>query len=412
MTHAPGLDEFPIKMTKTAHEASRRPLRVCTVAYAFHDSDSRIMRYTHALKARGDEVDVIALRESGRPQVFMSEGVKVIGVQEREVNEQTRFSYLLRIILFFLRTMVVLSWRHLRVRYDVIHVHSVPDFLVFTAWLPKLMGARIVLDIHDLLPELYASKFAMDRKSLTFRLLLAIERISIRFVDHLITANDLWHEKLVERSVARGRATSLMNYPDLEVFTPQGRTRNDGQFVMIYPGSLNWHQGLDIALEAFARIKDKAPHSEFHIYGTGPALDDLIALAKELGLESRVRFSGMLPLREIARVIENADLGVVPKRKNAFGNEAFSTKTLEFMAMGVPVLVSDTKIDTYYFNPSVVRFFRGGSVEDLADQMLALITDGAAREQLRRAGIGFVQKNSWASKKQEYLDLIDALAIG
>lgn len=106
--------------------------------------------FTHALTARGDVVDVIALREAGRPQVFESEGVKVIGVQSREVNEQSRFAYLLRLILFFLRTMAVLSWRHLRVRYDVIHVHSVPDFLVFTALLPKLMGAKIVLDIHDL----------------------------------------------------------------------------------------------------------------------------------------------------------------------------------------------------------------------------------------------------------------------
>lgn len=412
MTHAPSFDELPVEMTNASLETSRRPLRICTVAYAFHDSDSRIMRYTHALTARGDVVDVIALRESGRPPVFVSEGVKVIGVQPREVNEQSRFAYFLRIVLFFLRTMAILSWRHVRARYDIIHVHSVPDFLVFTAWLPKLMGARIILDIHDLLPELYASKFAMDRKSITYRLLLAVERISIKFVDHLITANDLWHEKLVERSVARGRATSLMNYPDLEVFTPCGRTRDDDRFVMIYPGSLNWHQGLDIALRAFAMIKDQVPSSEFHIYGTGPALNDLIALARELGLESRVRFAGMLPLREIARVIENADLGVVPKRKNAFGNEAFSTKTLEFMAMGVPVLVSDTKIDTYYFDQSVVRFFRGESIEDLAKQMLELIKDRAAREQLRRAGLMFVQTNSWASKKQEYLDLIDALAIG
>lgn len=129
-----------------------------------------------------------------------------------------------------------------------------------------------------------------------------------------------WNARLRE-----GELPALMNYPDLEVFRPHGRTRDDGRFVMIYPGSLNWHQGLDIALRAFALIKDDAPGSEFHIYGTGPALDDLVALVKELGLESRVRFAGILPLREIARVIENADLGVVPKRKNAFGNEAFST---------------------------------------------------------------------------------------
>jgi glycosyltransferase involved in cell wall biosynthesis len=368
------------------------------------------MRYTHALKSRGDVVDVIALRESGKPKVYVSEGVQVIGVQPREVNEQSQFSYLMRVVLFFLRTMVILSWRHLRVGYDVIHVHSVPDFLVFTALLPKLMGARIVLDIHDLLPELYASKFAMGDRSIIVRLLLALERFSILFSDHVITANDLWHEKLIARAVPRARATALMNYPDLEVFTPRGRNRNDDRFIMIYPGSLNWHQGLDIALRAFALIKDRAPLSEFHIYGTGPALEELVTLAKSLGLSERVRFSGMLPLREIAQVIENADLGVVPKRKNHFGNEAFSTKTLEFMAMGVPVLVSDTRIDKYYFDESVVRFFDGENIDDLAAQMLVLIEDTKARECLKSAGLQFVQGNSWDSKKLQYFSIIDALA--
>ena len=392
--------------------ASRRPLRVCTVAYTFYETDSRVIRYDEALTVRGDTVDAIALRGPEQPRVRVENGVTVIRVQPRTVNGRSPFAYLLRIILFFLRSMFVLSWRHLRCPYDVIHVHSVPEFLVFAAWIPKLTGARIILDIHDILPEFYASKFGLGRDSLLFKLLLLVERVSVAFSDHLITANDLWHEKLVDRAASPRKATVLLNFPDRSVFRQRGRGRSDGRFVMVYPGTLNWHQGLDIAIRAFAQIRDAAPHAEFHIYGAGPSLPDLRALAAELGLGDVVRFEGQLPLREIARVMENADLGVVPKRKDSFGDEAFSTKIPEFMAMGVPVVVSDTRIDSYYFDDSLVKFFRGGDVDHLADCMLQLIGSPAARETLRRGGLRFVQENCWDVKKTIYLDLVDSLVGG
>ena len=393
--------------TETVAPEQRQQRRVCCVSYTFYDSDARVMRYCTALAERGDAVDVIALREPGRPRVSERNGVTVIGVQARTFHERRQLSYLVRILMFFVRTMFLLALRNLRRRYDVVHIHSVPDFLVFTAWLPKLMGAKLILDIHDLLPELYASKFGAG--SGMFRFMLLLERGSIAFVDHVITANDLWHRKLVQRSVRPEKATSLMNFPDRSLFSPRGRTRDDGKFIIIYPGTLNWHQGLDVAIEAFGRIRNSAPNAEFHIYGVGPALPGLIQLVKELGLQDRVRFRELIPLHEIARVIENADLGVVPKRKNSFGDEAFSTKILEFMALRVPVIVSDTKIDSYYFHDDVVKFFRSGSADHLADCMLELITNDDARETLRHGGLQFVQTHFWDQKKHLYLELVDSL---
>src|SRR4029434_8163473 len=116
------------------------------------------------------------------------------------------------------------------------------------------------------------------------------------------------------------------------------------------------------------------------------------------------------PLREIAKTIESADIGIVPKRKDSFGNEAFSTKILEFMAMGVPVIVSDTKVDRYYFNDSVVRFFRGGDDEDLARSMLDLISNQDQRRQLADNASRFVEQIDWNAKRGEYIDLVDNLA--
>ncbi|MGA2900281.1 MAG: glycosyltransferase family 4 protein [Candidatus Acidiferrales bacterium] len=175
------------------------------------------------------------------------------------------------------------------------------------------------------------------------------------------------------------------------------------------PGTLNYHQGIDIAIRALALIKDQAPEVEFHIYGAGDQLNSLRELVEELGLEDRVFLKGTKALHDIASVIENADLGVVPKRKNSFGNEAFSTKILEFMSLGVPVVVPDTAIDRYYFDDSVVKFFHANDERSLADAILLMIKNPELRRKYTRNASEFVLKYSWDVNKSTYLDLVNSL---
>jgi glycosyltransferase involved in cell wall biosynthesis len=180
----------------------------------------------------------------------------------------------------------------------------------------------------------------------------------------------------------------------------------------LFPGSLQWHQGVDIAIEAFARVKKSVANAEFHIYcGSGAIVrDKLKELAQHLGLESSVKFFKHVPLDQMAQVIANADLGVVPKRADSFGNEAYSTKIMEFMSQGVPVVVSRTKIDAFYFEEGVVHFFPSGDSEAMAKAMLDVINDEHLRESLARRGFEYVQLHGWERKKKEYLDLIDGLS--
>ena len=138
---------------------SDRPLNVCHLAYTFYETDNRVMRYAEALAARGDRVDVIALRRADQATSGTSNGVRVHRIQRRSVNETAAWMYLLKIVWFFVKSAAYLSVLQFRRRYDVVHVHNVPDFLVFAAVVPKLFGARLILDIHDVLPELYAGKF-------------------------------------------------------------------------------------------------------------------------------------------------------------------------------------------------------------------------------------------------------------
>ena len=379
------------------------------VAYSFYEGDNRVRRYAETLARRGDRVDVVSLRQSGQPARGIVNGVRVFRIQRRVVNEKTKFTYLGRLLLFFMRSMAFLSVEQMKERYDLVHVHSVPDFEVFAAILPKLTGSKIILDIHDLVPEFYLSKFKSSNRSLTFRLLTGVERMSAWFSDHVIAANHIWEKRLQERSVKDSKCTTILNFPDTEIFKTRGRTRTDNKFVILYPGTLNYHQGIDIAIRALALIKDQAPEAEFHIYGAGDQLPSLRALVEELGLEDRVFLKGTKQLHDIASVIENADLGVVPKRKNSFGNEAFSTKILEFMSLGVPVIVPDTAIDSYYFNDSVVKFFQANDEKSLADAILLMIKNPELRQKFSRDASEFVLKYSWDVNKTTYLNLVDSL---
>jgi glycosyltransferase involved in cell wall biosynthesis len=380
------------------------------IAYSVYDSDNRILRYAETLQREGHNVDVIAVSIDKTLGQHVVNGVNVFRIQHRTRREKAVVSFLLPILLFFWRAMLCLIKLQWRKKYDVVHVHSVPDFLVFVAWFPKIAGAKIILDIHDILPEFYASKFGCTEKAFSFRLLLLVEKVSCAFADHVIISNDIWKEKLVRRAVAAGKCTAIINYPDRTIFVRRGRTRaDDGKFIVTYPGSINWHQGIDLAIRAFAIIKDRVPEAEFHLYGSGPSLDSLIKLARDLGVERTVLFKGNRPLREIVGIIENSDLGVVPKRNDSFGDQAFSTKIMEFMSMGVPVVVSETTIDRYYFDSSMVKFFKPGDEKSLAEALLEVVTSRPLRERLVANSNKFIETNDWEVNKHKYWEIIEKL---
>ena len=389
--------------------AGRRPLRVCMMAYSFYENDNRVKRYAEALARRGDEVDVIALRQPGQSGYERKNEINIYRVQERIINEKTKLTYLYRLLRFLLVSSCHVTKHHWARRYDVVHVHSIPDFEVFAALLPKLSGARVILDIHDIVPELYADKFHVSRKSLLFRCLKLLEKVSIGFSDHVIIANDLWFKVLLSRSVKENKCQVFLNYPDPHIFYRRAKDQKNDKFVMIYPGTLLHHQGLDIALRALALIVEEAPALEFQIYGDGPHKPELVRLARELGLADQVIFRDFMPMEQVAEAMAQADLGVVPKRKDSFGNEAFSTKIFEFMSLGVPVVAADTKIDKFYFNDSVIRFFESGNERDLARHLLIMIKNESLRRRQAENAWKFVAEYSWDSHQQKYFDLLERL---
>jgi glycosyltransferase involved in cell wall biosynthesis len=391
----------------------QKPKRVCMVTHSFYESDNRVTRYAEALAARGDHVDVLSLRRSpDLPKEEVIQGVNVYRIRDRfSKTERSKLAYLLPLLRFLGGSEAWINRSHSRQKYDVLHIHNVPDFLVFSAWYPKLTGACVILDIHDIVPEFFASKFEEATGGLTFKLLCWMERISAAFADHVIIANHLWLEKYVARTKVKA-CTAFINNVDMGVFTARSRQKRNGNPVILFPGGLQWHQGVDVALRAFKQVRTELPSAEFHIYGDGNAKESLISLADELGLNGSVRFFDTLNVREIAAVMAEADLGVVPKRADSFGNEAYSTKIMEFMAVGVPVVVSSTKVDRHYFDESVVRFFESGDPDSLARNMVELLNNPKLQREMGARAAQYAERNSWENRKADYLEIVDSVCRG
>jgi glycosyltransferase involved in cell wall biosynthesis len=383
--------------------------KICMISHSKYESDNRVRRYAEALVKRGDQVDVLAIGWKSTPLgAEVLNGVTVHRLQHRERNERSKWDYFWRVVSFLMASSITLTRLHHKVRYDLIHIHNVPEFLVFAAWYPKLTGVKLILDIHDITPEFYASKFETKPDNAYVTCLKAVEKASCAFADHVIVSNHIWHQKLVARSVSNEKSSVFVNHVDPALFHLRAKSRNDGKTVFMYHGTFNWHQGLDIGIEAFRQVREKVGDAEFHIYGGGNR-DELVEIVDRLGLADSIKFCGGFPLDQMPDVIANASIGVVPKRANSFGNEAYSTKIMEFMSQGIPVVVSRTKIDSYYFDDSVVRFFESGDSQSMAEAMLDVVENPALQKSLSAGGLRYAEEHGWSRKRKEYFAIIDAL---
>jgi len=386
-------------------------MHACVIAYTFLDADSRVLRYVEFLVEKGYEVDVIALRNSGEDPVDRRNGITTFRIRERRSNEKGILDYVFNLLMFFLKGTFVLLSRYRKVRHKIVHVHNLPDFLVFMGALPKWGGARLILDIHDILPEYFCQKFGKDLRSFPAKVLFILEKVSARFADHVIVANDLWREKILLRcGLSPEKCTSLLNYPDMKFFRSPPSHGGKNGFRMIYPGTISHHHGVDIAIHALNLLAQEIPNIRFDIYATPSSnlehVQRIKALVEEKNLVDRVTIHDPLPLMLLGEIFANADVGVIPKRGGMFAGEAFSTKMLEFMAAGVPVVASRTKIDEHYFDDTMVSYFEPGNPTDMAERIREIYRNPA--EARKKAGkcSEFVSRNNWDTRKSIYGDLL------
>ena len=343
----------------------------CMLGHIIYDVDARVKKYVQFLLHRGFRVDVLCVSDAAnKTDDKPVESVSLVVVKELPRAQTSRFNYLLGTLVYLFKAAWKLSALQFKRRYTVVHVHNMPDFFVFAAIVPKLGGAVVILDIHDRVPELYARKFGTSTRSVPVRLLRFVERVSCRFADHVIIANDVWRQRLIDEGVIPAEnCTALPNFPDTNLFRardPVSARQLGSPCKIIYHGSFTEFHGVDVAIKAMARLKEKLPSVQFLIYGGGPYEAELRRLIAELGVEEIVKMCGSVSYSKVGEVLRGCDIAVVPKKAGVFSDDALSTKLFEYAAVGLPAVVSRTSAEMRYFSEGEVRYFNPGDAEDMA----------------------------------------------
>ncbi len=388
---------------------------VCILSQSLYEFDARVRRKAEALVAAGYEVDVLTLRSSAH-KTFTRNGVNVHTIslgKRRSSLPRYLFEYVVFFVWAFMR-VTLLTWRK---RYAVVDVNTLPDFLIFAAVLARWMGAKLVLDMHEITPEFYRSKYGIAEGAWLIRLLTFLEKISFDFADRVITVNEPIQDLLVQRGLPREKSTVLMNAADESQFgSPSGpgpdiaARAGAPSFAMLYHGTLTRVYGLDIAVDAFALADKDMPGAQLWILGLGPEAGALKALARQRGVASKVRILGPVPSNQIGDWLRRSDAGILPMRRDVFLDFAFPNKLSEFIVMNRPVLVSRLRTMRHYFTEEALAYFEPNNAADLARQMVRLYRDRELRSRLASRASEEYAPIRWDVMKERYLQLIGELA--
>jgi glycosyltransferase involved in cell wall biosynthesis len=390
--------------------------RAAVLLFSEYPDDPRPRREARALAEAGMQVEVICLRQRNtQPRRARMEGVEVTRLPLQH-KRGSKFRYVFEYATFLLACFALLTARSVRRRYHLIHVHNMPDVLVFSGLVPKLLGARVLLDLHDPMPELMMSIYGWPQEHRMVRWLRHLERASIGFADLVITPNIAFREVFLSRSCRPEKMQIVMNTPPEDVFSPalRGERRvpreSNTPFRLMYHGSLVARHGLDLAIEAVGRVKGLIPNVQLHIYGSRTAyLDQMLEKAWQMGLNHHVTYGGRKSLEEIVRLICDSDLGIIPNRKSPFIEINLPTRIFEYLSMGKPVIVPRTRGIGDYFGESDVLFFNLDSAADLAEKILWVHGHPEETAAVVQRGQAVYRKYLWSLEREHFLSIVSGL---
>jgi glycosyltransferase involved in cell wall biosynthesis len=389
-------------------------IKVCMIVHQYYYRDARVRRYAEALADAGAQVDVLCLRDQNQPFTERRDEVRVFTIPLSR-GYRKRGSHLLEYGMAFILFVARLLALYVRNRYQVIHVHNMPDFLALTALIPRIFGARLILDIHDPMPEFYMSKYERRADSTIVRLMQVQEKLSSMLAHAVITANSNFKDNLVKRSIPADKITVVNNIPDPKVFDRNRHSkrhhRKGKHFTLIYPGTIAPRYGLDVAIRALPLLITRIPRLRLVIIGPqAKHVDELATLAEQLGVSSFVQFKPLIPVEEVPRQIIQADVGIYPALPDPHMSIATPLKVLEYAVMGVPIIASRLKVLEDLFGDSALVFFEPGNVDQFAHCVLELFDSPARRDELvRNADSAFVRAHSWSHERRVYFNLLNRL---
>ncbi len=395
------------------HRSQLAGKRAGVLLLSKYPNDPRPRRAAEALAAQGMTVELICLKQKKKESSrdFFN-GVNILRLPMQH-KRGGKLAYLFHYLSFIAASFAIITFRSLKKRYDIVHVHNMPDILVFSCILPRLLGSKIVLDLHDPMPELMQTIYGLPESSKGVKLLKFLEKISIGFSDAVITVNQTCKKIFSKRSCPAEKILVVMNAVDEKVFSirsPKSLTssRNE-KFSIMYHGSLVERNGLGLAVRAMARVRKPLRRKmELRIYGEDTDfLQAMLSLAAKQGIENSIRYMGSKSIEEIVAAIDDCDLGIIPNLRNIFTLLNTPTRIFEFLSRGKPVIAPSAPGIMEYFSEKTLVTFELGSEIDLASKIEYAYDNPKELLEITGRGHQVCLSHRWKEEQEGFLNLIE-----
>jgi glycosyltransferase involved in cell wall biosynthesis len=370
-----------------------------------------VRREAEALAAAGFDVEVFLMRPAGGVPEEVVDGVRVVYLRS-SLAKSSRLRYALDYARFFLLVSAVLTRRHLRRRYALVQVNTMPDLLVFAALPPKLLGARVLAYMHEPSPELAETVLG---PGLVPRALGVIEQLVLRFADRAVTVTDQLKERFVERGADAARIDVVLNGADpadrLGDWKPPPDAAADGTFTVVCHGTVEDRYGQDTIVEAAALLRHELPDLRTVLVGRGRRVDALVAQVEALGLQNRVRWEGWVSEQRLNDLLDAADVGIVAQKASPYSHLVHTNKMVDYWIFGLPVIASRLRAVSELYGDDVLEYYEPGDPADLARAIRRLHDDPGRRAELARNGRAAHEANGWSVQRVRYLRAVDELLL-
>jgi len=392
---------------------NQKPPKVVMVVFSYYLSDPRVRREAEALAQNGMEVDVICLKKRDDDWKSKKNNVSIYRIPISR-KRASKFRYFFEYGSFICFSFFVLMLMRLIKKIDIVHVHNMPDFLVVCSLIPKLFGAKVILDLHDPMPEVFMTKYAIPHTHYFIKLILFFEKLAIRYSNFVLTPNESFRELFISRGCPTEKIHIVMNSPQEEIFNKTYTDRSslrssfdNDKFEIMFHGTIVERHGLDDALRAIALLRKEIPHVQFKVYGDGDFLSEITALCDELNLKDVVHFYGAVSLEKIAESIESIDIGLIPNKSSPFTDINFPTRIFEYLCKSKPVIAPSTFGIKDYFDEDSIFFFKAGDYRDLFNTLIESYNNDDKRKRVLEKGKTIYMKYRWELQKKMFIDLIE-----
>ena len=374
--------------------------------------DARVRREVESMIDAGHEVDVISLRREGQPGRETWRGVNAYRPPLHHRREGAA-TYVLEHLLFMIMATFLAGYLHLRKRYDVVQANTIPDSVVFASIIPKLLGAKVVLDLHECVPEFVGTKYGLAPDHPLVRLTAFVERAAIRYADGVVTCTQEMKQVFVSRGAPPEKIDVVLNAADEAIFDVEAYPpypHEPGRFMLICHGSVEERYGHDTLIEALALLGDEIPGLRLEVYGEGAFLEEAEDLVRQRNLGDRVWFAGdYVPIEQLLEAIARCDAGVVAMKKDPFRDVTHCNKMYDLIAMRRPAVISRTRSVQNYFDEGCFEYFDAADAADLARAIRELHSSPELAERLVERASEVNEPYRWVHQREVYRRSVESL---